>query len=240
MHPLKIGIVEDDLLIAESISVTLQQIGYHPTQPVRSYADALQMIRTESPDLLLVDIVIEGDKDGIDLAATINKEFQLPFIFLTANSDAATINRAKEVKPCAYLVKPFNENDLYSAIEIAFSNYNQLQHSAKKITPLKDFIFIKEGELFHKIETNNILYIESENVYLNIYTTQKRFVVRQKIDDFIAEYMKEDFFRVHRSYAINLKHLETINNLSVHVAGKEVPLQKVYRQELLTAVSLIK
>ena len=244
MPSLKIGIIENDLLIAESIAITLLQIGYRSTQPVRNYADALNMIKIEAPDLLLVDIVLDGKLDGIDLAGTVNRDYNIPFIFLTANSDSGTVNRAKEVKPYAYLVKPFNENDLYSSIEIAFSNYNKQNNTKVKTTgsgvQLKNFIFIKEGEVFRKIEINDILYLESDNVYLNIYTPAKHFVTRNKLDNFIAEFSKGNFFRTHRSYAINLNHLETINALSVKVGGKEIPLNKNYKQELLNAVKLLK
>jgi DNA-binding response OmpR family regulator len=162
---LKIGIVEDDLLIAESITVALTQIGYSTTAIARSYNEALKMIQQEQPDLLLLDIVIDGEKDGIDLAETINKDYCVPFIFLTANSDAKTISRAKQVNPYAYLVKPFNEQDLFTSIEIAISNFNAEQKAeplnAESVAYLKDVIFIKEGELYHKVEINDILYIES-------------------------------------------------------------------------------
>ncbi len=243
MKPLKIGIVEDDLLIAESIAVTLQQIGYQPTKPVRTYADALRMIETETPDLLLVDIILEGEKDGIDLAATVNKNYGTPFIFLTANSDAATVNRAKEVKPYAYLVKPFNENDLFSSIEIAFSNFYSANKNKTENAPLSklgNVIFVKEGETFHKIEINDIHYVESNNVYLNIYTAKRHYLVRVKLDDFLDKYSIGNFVRVHRSFAINPKHLESINTASVHVSGKEIPMHNNYKQQILDSIETLK
>ena len=244
MDHLKIGIIEDDLLIAESITLTVQQIGYIATQPVRNCADAIKMIKADSPDLLLIDIVLDGDLDGIDLAAIVNKEYGIPFIFLTANSDRGTVERAKEVKPHAFLVKPFNEQDLFSSIEIAFSNYNDARKAEKEndnaVSYLKDVIFIKESQLFHKVEINEILYIESDNVYLNIHTAKRQYVVRTKLDSFINGFTKGVFFRVHRSYAVNLKHLDTINSITVKVAGKDIPTHKIYRDELLLAINSIK
>ncbi len=240
MKHLKIGIVEDDLLIAESIASALKQIGYQPVKPVRSYADALKMIEAESPDLLIIDITLVGEEDGVDLALKINKDFGIPFIFLTAYSDAATVNRAKKANPYAYLVKPFTENDLFTSVEIAFNNYN---HQVKTIRQnkheegyLKDILFIKEGSLFHKVNVSDILYVESENVYLNIYTVKKHFLSRIKLDEFINECANGEFIRVHRSYAVNVKHLEAVNSLSVTVAGKEIPVHNTYRQELLQRI----
>lgn len=241
MKHLKIGIVEDDLIIAASIEMTLAQIGYHPVAPVRSYADALKMITNENPDLLLLDITLEGKEDGIELAQKVNENYGIPFIFLTSYSDPATVNRAKEANPYAYLVKPFNESDLFSAIEIAFNNYNREIKSLRQQThapkeQLKDAIFIKEGDLFHKVKLKDILYVESDNVYLNIYTANHHHVARIKLDEFIDDFSNGDFFKVHRSYAVNLNHLEVINALTLKVGGKEVPLHKTYRHELLQKV----
>lgn len=245
METLKIGIVEDDLLIAESIAVALQQIGYRHTEPVRSYAEALEMIKTENPDLILIDIVLlPGQPDGIELAETVNSKFSKPFIFLTGNSDAATVNRAKKVSPAAYLVKPFTQNELFASIEIACSNYYKGAQSepaaADVVSYLKDILLIKENNVFYKIEIADILYVESDNVYLSVFTTNRKFVVRAKMDEFIALSGHAVFARVHRSYAVNLKHLSTIGEVSVKLGNKEVPMQKAYKQQLVQSIGLLK
>jgi len=244
MTSLKIGIIEDDLIVAKTIFVTLQQIGYSPIKAVRNYTDALSMIRSESPDLLLVDIVLDGEKDGIELAATVNKQFGIPFIFLTANSDVATVSRAKLVNPYAYLVKPFYENDLFTSIEIAFSNYNRARNSPINANDtalkLSGSIFIKEGSVFHKVQLSDILYLESENVYLNVFTSKRNYVVREKLEDFVANYSKGNFVRVHRSYAVNTEHLESINDISVKVGAKEIPVNQNYRKELIAHINSLK
>src|SRR5690348_12950127 len=104
---IKIGIVEDELIIAEKIKLLLEGMGYLICEPVSSYDEALAMIEKEKPDMLLLDINLNDKKDGIDLAEQVNRQHRIPFIFLTANSDRATIERAKKVNPNAYLVKPF-------------------------------------------------------------------------------------------------------------------------------------
>jgi DNA-binding LytR/AlgR family response regulator len=243
MKQLKIGIIEDDLLIAESISVALKQIGYQPTRAVRNYQNAIQLIEEEKPDLLLIDIMLQGEADGIALAKKINSDYDIPFIFLTANSDAATVNRAKETHPMAYLVKPFTEHDLFSSIEIAFNNYNNRQKDAMPFASsyLKKVIFIKQADLFHKLEIDDILYLESDNVYLNIYTASKKhFIVRNKLDDFVADLSNPDFVKVHRSFAVNLKHVDAIDSIHVKIEGKNIPLQKPYKEDLLLKVKSIK
>lgn len=130
MTPLKIGIVEDDLIVGKSIFALLKKVGYQPIPAVRDYKAALQMIQREMPELLLLDIGLDGNEDGIELAQTINDEYGIPFIFLTANSTPDFIERAKKVNPSAYLLKPFKEADLFNSIEIAFSNFNRSRKNA--------------------------------------------------------------------------------------------------------------
>lgn len=244
MRALKIGIVEDDFLIAASLLDSLKQLGYDPAPPARSYAEALDMIEKDSPDLLLIDITLKGDLDGIELAATVNKNHPIPFIFLTGNSDHKTVDRAKSVNPFAYLLKPASQGDLFSSIEIAISNSKQRNEMEQKrmnsSNYLKDYIFIKEGTLFFKIKVEDVLYVESDNVYINIYTSKKNFVVRSSMDDFIRNHANTSFFRVHRSFVINLKYLEMINETNVQIEGIEVPMQKTYRQELLDRINFLK
>src|SRR5215217_4281149 len=123
MTVLKIGVVEDELVIARTILNTLDELGYAHCGPAINYTEAIEMIETEKPDLLLLDIQLSGRKDGFDVAGKLNESHKLPFIFLTANSDIETIDRAKSVKPHAYIVKPFTKEELYAAIEIAFNNF---------------------------------------------------------------------------------------------------------------------
>lgn len=242
MHQLKIGIVEDELLVAKTISVLLKKMGYSPLAPVRNYSDALNMISTQSPDMVLIDVMIDGMKDGIEVADAINKQFGIPFIFLTANSDAATVDRAKAVKPLAYLVKPFNEKDLFTTIEIAFNNYSAQTRTPSNLptAALNNMVFIKERDTFFKLDTNDIVYLESDNVYLNIYTTDKHYLIRKKMDDFLAQHANNIFFRTHRSYAVNINHIQAIHISTVSIAGKTIPLQKSYRDELLQVIQFVK
>jgi two-component system response regulator LytT len=125
MDKVKIGIVEDDEILSRNIHIILNELGYETTVPATNYEEALIMIETEKPDLVILDIQLDGEKDGIDVAEAININFKIPFIFLTSSSDKNTIERAKKVFPPTYLVKPFNRSDLYSSIEICLDNFSK-------------------------------------------------------------------------------------------------------------------
>src|SRR5687767_1717336 len=106
MEKVKIGIVEDDEIIAKNLTIILKSLGYDTPVPANNYEEALKMIENWKPDLVMLDIQIDGEKNGIDVAEAINRDFKIPFIFLTSNSDKYTIDRAKKVFPPAYLIKP--------------------------------------------------------------------------------------------------------------------------------------
>jgi CheY-like chemotaxis protein len=103
LKKVKIAIVEDEMIIASVIQDCLQKLNYEVVNPVMSYNEAIEMLFTEQPDLVIIDIRISGSKDGIELAEYIRENYSIPFIYLTANSDKETLSRAKKTTPNAYL-----------------------------------------------------------------------------------------------------------------------------------------
>jgi DNA-binding LytR/AlgR family response regulator len=242
MSNIKVGIIEDEMIIGQGIYDALEQLGYMPVEPVGNYTEAMEMIDREQPDILLIDIQLSGKKDGIDVAEKVKEEYNIPFIFLTANSDPGTVERAKLLCPPAYLVKPFNKEELYTSIEVCLHNYTYSQKNNfsndKDNYLIKDFLFIKQGPSFKKIALNEILYLESENVYVHIHTLNNKLLVRSTLQKYLDTIGSSIFFRVHRSYAININHLETINAEDIFVNGRKIPIGKTQRDELLNIVKI--
>lgn len=243
MAVLKIGIVEDELVIARTILSTLDELGYLHCGPAINYTEAMELLDNNKPDLLLLDIQLSGKKDGIDVAQKVNELYQIPFIFLTANSDAETIDRAKKVKPHAYIVKPFGKEELFAAIEIAFSNFTG-NHSGKKPEEFasyhtKDFMFVKDGYVFRKIFFNDILYLESDANYVAIHLqSQKKVTIRSTLNDLVEQINQKNFFRVHRSYSVNINKIEDIFPTEISIKGAKVPIGKSYREELFKTLGI--
>ena len=129
----KVLIVEDDAVIAQLIEHHLLDFGYHVLDIVHDSERALDKIHSLSPDLVLLDINILGTKDGIDVAEIIEQKYHIPYIFLTAYSDPATLKRAQNLRPMGYVVKPFKESDLLATITIGMSNYQKF-HAESQVT----------------------------------------------------------------------------------------------------------
>ena len=103
----KILIVEDERIVAEDIKRTLKKLGYSVTSIVSSGKEAIQKVDKDKPDLILMDIVLRGDMDGITTAEHIHSKCGLPVIYLTAYADQGTVQRAKVAEPYGYIVKRF-------------------------------------------------------------------------------------------------------------------------------------
>ncbi|MBP6732246.1 MAG: response regulator [Chitinophagales bacterium] len=236
---MKIGVVEDEIIIADNICNTLLKLGYSVAGPVISFSDAIDMIEAQKPDLLLLDIQLAGSSDGIELAAYVRENYTTPFIFLTANSDKATIDRAKEVLPYAFLVKPFTPDEIFAAIEIAMTNFAARQTTAEHPKTPEPFIFVKHDQAFHKLFVKDIVYAQSVENYVTILAADKRrFIVRTTFQQFLQQFTEQQLFRLHRSYAVNPAFIENLDAASVIVGGQIIPMHKGERERLMELLKL--
>lgn len=127
MTDARIMVVEDEGIVALDIQSKLRTMGYEVPKIASSAASAVEFTESLRPNLVLMDIQLEGDIDGVAAAEQITRELQIPVVYLTAYSDAATLERAKVTHPMGYLPKPFGERDLYTTVEIALH-----KHEAEK------------------------------------------------------------------------------------------------------------
>lgn len=125
MSNFKILVVEDEVFIAKDIQMSLLNVGYEVPAIAYDSESALEKIYRYQPDLVLLDITIRGQRDGIGVAEIINQLHSIPFIYLTSHSDRATLERAKVTSPYGYIVKPFTDKDLMTSIEIALFNWSE-------------------------------------------------------------------------------------------------------------------
>jgi signal transduction histidine kinase len=123
MNPIKILVVEDEIIVAEDIAFRLKKLGYAVTATVASGEEAIEKVAENQPDLVLMDIVLKGDMDGVTAAEKIRTRVDIPTVFLTAYADDKTLQRAKLTDPFGYIIKPFQQNDLRVAIEIALHRH---------------------------------------------------------------------------------------------------------------------
>jgi DNA-binding LytR/AlgR family response regulator len=240
MRKPKILVVEDEILIADNICSTLRDLGYDALEPAISYTEAMVTIKKEKPDIAILDIHLSGIKTGIDIAKQIRDFYDFPFIFLTANSDLVSVNAAKEVMPQAYLIKPFSKEELFTSIEIALHNFSQVtgRIDNEKVI-IRDSLFVKEKGFYNKIIFDDILYLKSAHVYIEIIQTNtQKIVIRTSLNE-IIEKLDSNFIRIHRSYIINTKYLKHISAKSVVINDVTLPIGKMYNDNLVKKINLL-
>ena len=130
----RVLIVEDEPIIAFQISHQLEEEGYKISGIAHSYDKAIDKLGDGNTDIVLLDIMLKGDKTGIDLAHIINQSYSLPFVFLTSYADKNTLEKVKHTYPFGYLVKPFKDADLAPAIEVALVRF-QTSTKGKYLLP---------------------------------------------------------------------------------------------------------
>jgi two-component system, LytTR family, response regulator LytT len=179
---MKILIAEDEAIIAESLYQVLSDLGYSPLEPSYDSDEAIANIDAQLPSLALVDIHIGEQFSGFKVAAKLNQK-SIPFIFVTALYDKETVQKATGFNPAAYLVKPFNKENLFTTIELAIAN-NKPKHDNK--TNTAEQIFVKDGANEISIYPADITYVESAGAYINIFMISgKRHLIKSSLQEFL-------------------------------------------------------
>jgi DNA-binding LytR/AlgR family response regulator len=218
----KVLVVEDEAFIAEMLRTMLEDMGHEVVATALDVASAEQAFDEHEFNFAIFDINIEGGMEGIDLAKRA-AEINVPFMFLTSYTDRSTIDKAKLTKPGAYVLKPFNEEDVFAGMEMALMH---AMGGESEVIPLK------VGHRTVLVQPANILYLKADNIYVEVVTAEKKHLVRQSLTGFLEEHPRDQLLRVHRSFAVNLDQVDTVARNYVEVAGQQIPVSKSYREQL--------
>lgn len=213
----KILVVDDEVLIAEYLKDELNTLGYNNIVMAHSHAQCIKQIEEFCPEVVLLDIRMKNDREGIEIAKEINEKFNIPFIFITAHSDKEIVKQALATKPSGYITKPIKRIDVYAAVRLVESNQEE---------NLEKFIVIKNGYSEIKILLDTILYVQSDDNYIHIYTTSKKHTVRNSLEWFKENTPTEMFHRTHRSYIVNVDKITKSTSRSVFIGDDEIPVSR--------------
>ncbi len=251
-----IMIVEDESIVAMDLATGLEQDGYIVTGIADNYTDAVSLFSSGQVDILLMDIHIQGDKDGVDTAAALMKISLVPLIYLTAFTDPVTIERVKHTNPAAFLTKPYTLQNVRIAIDLALHNFAETKSQTGKgrVLPLhaapgkrnekelflqlREYIFIKQNYRFVKFRLSDILFAEADNNYVNIHTLGQKYALRLSLSDLLERLQFTRLIRIHRSYAVNLDAINSIDDQLIKIGNNEIPIGRNYRQEFMDHLDL--
>lgn len=251
MEALKILVIEDNEADAQKINGLLQQNGYVVCGIATNLQEALHLFDSSKPDICVIDIYLQGKKDGIAFASQMsnNEQQKKPFIFLTSATDKDTFDTARMTNPFSYLLKPFNELELQYAIELAVEKFAREEdgYFATATEPtsvlLLDVFFVKRGNMLVKIMATEIRYIEVDGKYCKLAYGQDKFVIQKSLKQLQDQLPVKTFVRTHRNYIVNVKEILKINLQDHEIVlqdGSALAFSRRYIDELMQAFSVLK
>lgn len=226
---IKILIVEDEPLIAEALKTYLLHLNLKEIHIEYELKHALEVITNNSFDLVLLDIRMQGQYDGITIGLALSEK-QIPFIYITAHSDKDMIKKMSETKASAFISKPVRKEELL--LNVTFVLNSILENT-------KNIITVRSGHDLVPVEKKKLLYLKTDGNYLELYlTNNEKILVRTSIDRFLEEIQDADFLQTHRSYIINKNQLKFLKTDSVVLVSEDVvPVSRTYLNQLRMSLS---
>lgn len=255
-------IVEDELLIAGDIARAMARLGHTPLESVDNSEDALEALASQAVELVLMDVNIVGEMDGVATALQIHRQYRIPVVFLTARTDQATINRAKVAQPFGFITKPFTDDSLRIAVDLALHRaYDavaarsepQLAASSApaadttysfRNTQGEDFVFVRHQGRWVKVLFQDIRLLESDANYVKLYTATERFHFDSSLKE-LESRLPPCFVKIHRSFIVNLSHVKAYEEGYVELSSvfdrddNFINVGRTYQKDLKTRLHLI-
>ncbi len=248
MDNVNVLIVEDTPAESDALIKVLEANNYNIIGVARSFKDALELFYNKTVDIVVVDIFLNGNPDGISFAETISvsPNASKPFVFLTSSTDRKIFERAKLTQPFSYLMKPFNELEILYALEMAVEKFyaqpGVFLGEEEDAIISSEYLFIKKGKSLKKVLLEDIIYIEVEEKYCNIITENEKFVILislTKISKLLNDVM---FSRTHRNFIVNIQKIIEIipaDNLIILSGNHKATLSDTYK-DILKKVRTLK
>lgn len=249
MSKTSVLVVEDESIVSKDIQLSLEKLGYHVVGATSKGEEAIEMALKLKPNIILMDIMLKGEINGIRATKRIHTRANIPVIFLTAYTDENTLKRAKAAKPHGYIIKPFKDVDLRTSIEVAlYKHRRELEiiddrnrlHSIVNNESV-DFLFVKNNTQLIKLNAKDVLYVEALKDYVNIVTTDNKYVIHSTMKGINQKLPSRDYVRIHRSYIVRMEKIKKIDHAVLYMEGmkKEFPIGASYRSDLIRKINLL-
>jgi DNA-binding LytR/AlgR family response regulator len=244
MSALKILIVEDEVMTGIDIKETLEKAGHTITEVARNSDEAIASLKKQLPDIAIVDIMMRASAlDGIQTAAELIKLHPMPVIYLTANSESQTFQRAKNTSPAAYLLKPFRHNELALQIELAYHNH-KANTSSSPDPVMAEAIFLPFDKGLKKLIKQDVLYLKADGSYVKVYLINEAspYLFSMNLGHLAQYFSTPNFYRLSRSLLVNLNYIERIERDQLYLRNQEgpIPIPEGNKTDLMKKLAVIR
>lgn len=231
----KILIVEDEAELANNISEILSNLEYKVAAIVDNAKSALEFLEGNDVDLVLMDILIHGDLDGIDLAYKIREKYNLPIVFSTAYSGTEYLERISSEIHEGYLLKPFTLDSLKTAIFFGLKRHEE--KSLKEKRSHGSLKIMDKGYLV-PVPFSEIVYLKADGLYTKVYTKAKSYLVRDILKSFEEKLPSDQFIRVHKSFLVNIAFIMSFNAKKINLGETSIPIRRGLYKELMEKLNI--
>ena len=226
MESKKVFIVEDVALNRMMLEMELTKNGFSVVGTAINAEEALEGVKKSSPDIILLDINLVGDRDGIWLGKELNKlEVKIPFIYITAYQDNYTTEEILETNPVGFIPKPISTIQLITTINVAL----KLPYDTSKTV-----VQLSDGKKILNIPLDEILYLQSEGNYINIYTENNHFLIRNKLGDILEKFPKDTMMRIHQRTAVSISKKFILSGSDLKIKNQNLTISDSYYEEVYT------
>ena len=219
---IRILIVDDEVLIAETLKDYLQKLGYKQIKMTHSKKETFELLSFWKPHVALLDIRMEELYDGLEIGEQFKSEYKIPFMYVTAHSDMEMTQRILKSKPDGYITKPIRINELMVNLGMVIQRFHEVQNEV--------LIEFKNGYDLERIHLSELKYIKAEGNYVEIYLQSRKLLVRNTLEAILQEMNNELIVRIHRSFAINTQKIKKRSTLEVDLGDIQLPISRSYAQ----------
>ena len=225
----RILIVEDNFVFAVKLEKNIIEWGHQVVGICETGQSVLDFLKTETPTLILMDINLKGNMNGVKTANQI-KDKGIPIVFITGRTDEKTYEDIKGTSVISYLVKPFNLLTLRGTLD--FNPYLNLENQDE------DFLFIKRNKELVKVKTTDISYIKSDRNYCDIFVGERVYFVKTSLTKLMGKIQGKSLVKIQRAYVVNLKSIEglLLSENMVKIGDQLLPIGRKYKKNFLERI----
>lgn len=223
-------IIEDEPDLANNIAELVTLLGYCVSGIFDNSKSCLAFLSKNQADLVILDILIKGEDNGIELGKMIKDDYNIPILFCSAYTDELLLQEVKTINPGGYIVKPFTREILKTSIFLALND---------KFAPMdlppdagKSTFHIRDKGYVIPVEIKNIIMAVADGLYTKIVTYDKNYLIRAILKNIEAQLPHNKFLRVHKSYLVNLDYISSFNSKGIKVNDYIIPVRRGYYKSL--------
>lgn len=226
-------ILEDEIPAQKVLNNYLSKLPFMEVKGVfKAAIEANSFLNSHQVDVVFLDINLP-DISGIDFIKTIKNP---PAVIMTTAYPDYAVSSFELKTIVDYLVKPFSFDRFLKAINKVKERLENKEHISEKVG--EEFFFLNVDKTLHKIDTNNIIYIESDRNYITVITDKKKLSYIDSLKNWSEKLPKNQFIQVHKSFIINRTFVEKISGNEIYVQGNRIPIGRTYKQELLKQLNI--